>query len=53
MELGWTMEQLIRDVGRLSRLMMQLAGPDVTRSSSGASLVASPILAMAGRCGSG
>jgi DNA-binding MarR family transcriptional regulator len=34
MEIGRTMEQLIRDVGRLSRLMIQLAGPDLTRTES-------------------
>jgi DNA-binding MarR family transcriptional regulator len=34
METGWTMEQLIRDVGRLSRLMTQLAGPGLTRTES-------------------
>jgi DNA-binding MarR family transcriptional regulator len=34
MELAWTMEQLVRDVGRLSRLMIQLAGPDLTRTES-------------------
>jgi DNA-binding MarR family transcriptional regulator len=34
MEIGWTMEQLIRDVGRLSRLMVQLAGPGLTRTES-------------------
>jgi DNA-binding MarR family transcriptional regulator len=34
MEIGWTMEQLIRDVGRLSRLMIQLAAPDLTRTES-------------------
>jgi DNA-binding MarR family transcriptional regulator len=34
MEIAWTMEQLIRDVGRLSRLMIQLAGPDLTRTES-------------------
>jgi DNA-binding MarR family transcriptional regulator len=28
------MEQLIRDIGQLSRLMIQLAGPDVTRTES-------------------
>jgi DNA-binding MarR family transcriptional regulator len=32
MEIAWTMDQLIRDVGRLSRLMIQLAGPDLTRT---------------------
>jgi DNA-binding MarR family transcriptional regulator len=34
METGWTMEQLIRDIGHLSRLMVQLAGPDLTRTES-------------------
>jgi DNA-binding MarR family transcriptional regulator len=34
MEIVCTMEQLIRDVGRLSRLMIQLAGPDLTRTES-------------------
>jgi DNA-binding MarR family transcriptional regulator len=34
MEIAWTMEQLIRDVGRLSRLMIQLAGSDLTRTES-------------------
>jgi DNA-binding MarR family transcriptional regulator len=34
MELAWTMEQLTRDVGHLSRLMIQLAGPDLTRTES-------------------
>jgi DNA-binding MarR family transcriptional regulator len=34
MEIAWTMEQFIRDVGRLSRLMIQLAGPDLTRTES-------------------
>jgi DNA-binding MarR family transcriptional regulator len=34
METAWTMEQLIRDIGHLSRLMIQLAGPDLTRTES-------------------
>jgi DNA-binding MarR family transcriptional regulator len=34
MDITWTTEQLIRDVGRLSRLMIQLAGPDLTRTES-------------------
>jgi DNA-binding MarR family transcriptional regulator len=34
MEITWTMDQLMRDVGRLSRLMIQLAGPDLTRTES-------------------
>jgi DNA-binding MarR family transcriptional regulator len=34
MEPGWTMEQLIRDIGHLSRLMVRLAGPDLTRTES-------------------
>jgi DNA-binding MarR family transcriptional regulator len=29
-----TVEQLIRDVGRLTRLVTQLAGPDLTRTES-------------------
>jgi hypothetical protein len=33
MEPGWTMEQLIRDVGQLSRLMMQLAEPEASRAN--------------------
>jgi DNA-binding MarR family transcriptional regulator len=34
MEMHWTMEQLMRDLGRLGRLMIQLAGPDLTRTES-------------------
>jgi DNA-binding MarR family transcriptional regulator len=34
MDIAWTVEQLIRDVGQLSRVMIQLAGPDLTRTES-------------------
>jgi DNA-binding MarR family transcriptional regulator len=34
MAIAWTMDQLMRDVGRLGRLMIQLAGSDLTRTES-------------------